>query len=381
MSRIVSLRNPQGELLYCILEEPPGGAAGYAAVLLAPGIKTRVGPHRLYRKLAQEFLSRGIPVLRVDFHGLGDSEGELPEHRLDEIYRQVQLGRHVDDVRTALNWLESDYGIRRCLVGGLCGGALTGLLAAKEDARVAGLYAIGLPVALDGFAAAEHMTRGELQYERLRYLHKLMRPSSWLRLLSLQSDYSLMWRMLTYAFGKRSGRSMRRSQLDEVPPPASPLAANLNPLFPPAFFNLLRTGRPALLIFSEADRLRWEYQEKFAQPWAQSLEQYKGLLTTTVIANANHVLGDPASVTEARRLTGAWLDEQFSGARTPMPGQRSRGADVRPAFCDVSAATLSGAAPSRSRWFLKKKPEGAKRSSIRDPLCPRRGLLERIGGK
>ena len=314
--RIVTLRNSQGHALHCILEEPPGGVRGaaFAAVLLCPGIKMRVAPHRLYRKLAQVFLARGMPVLRVDFHGLGDSEGELPEHRLEEIFRQVQLGRHVDDVRSALRWLDSECAIRSSIVGGLCGGAITALLAAEDDARVAGLYAIGLPVALDGFPEPENMTRGELQTERLRYQHKLLRPASWLRLLSMQSNYRLMWRMLTYAFGHRTGRRMAGGQIADVPPPALPLAANLNPRFPPAFFSLLGTGRPALLIFSEADRLRWEYQEKFEQPWAEALEPYRALLSTAVIANANHVLGDPASVEEARRLTDLWLDAHFSRA-------------------------------------------------------------------
>jgi len=136
-----------------------------------------------------------------------------------------------------------------------------------------------------------------------------------------------MWRMLTYAFGHRTGRRMAGGQIADAPAPASALAANLNPRFPPAFFQLLRTGRPALLLFSEADRLRWEYQEKFAQPWADALQPYKKLLSTAVIANANHVLGDPASVSEARRLTGAWLDANFPIA--------SRVAGARLAFTAV----------------------------------------------
>ena len=84
MSTIVSLRNREGHALHCMLDEPPPGEprAAVAAVLLCPGIKTRVGPHRLYRKLSGAFLSRGIPVMRVDFRGIGDSEGDWPGESL-----------------------------------------------------------------------------------------------------------------------------------------------------------------------------------------------------------------------------------------------------------------------------------------------------------
>ena len=312
--RIVTLRNSHGHALHCILEEPAGGAAGagFAAVLLCPGIKTRVGPHRLYRKLAQSFVARGIPVLRVDFHGLGDSEGELPENRLDALYDQVQFGRHVDDVRSALDWLEFECGIQRCIVGGLCGGAITGLLAAS-DARIAGVYAIGLPVALEARSGAtvERMTRGELVSKRVVYLRKLLRLRSWLRLLSLQSDYKLIWRMLSFALRSPACRHEPSAQLAHVPPPTSSPADDLNPKFPPAFFGFLGSGRPALLIFGERDQLRWHYEEKFAQPWAHALEPYKSQLSVVVIPDANHILGDPESVAEASRQTAAWLEACF----------------------------------------------------------------------
>lgn len=316
--RIVTLRNSQGHALHCILEEPAGGAAGarLAAVLLCPGIKTRLGPHRLYRKLAQSFVARGIPVLRVDFHGLGDSEGELPENRLDALYDQVQFGRHVDDVRSALDWLESECGIQRCIVGGLCGGAITGFLAAS-DARIAGVYAIGLPVALEARSGAtvEHMTRGELVSRQVVYLRKLLRPGSWLRLLSLQSDYKLIWRTLGLALRSLADRYRASAQRAHMPQPTAVTAADLNPKFPPAIFGFLGSGRPALLIFSERDRLRWHYEEKFAQPWAHALEPYKSQLSVVMIPDANHILGEPESVAEVGRQTAAWLDACFPASR------------------------------------------------------------------
>jgi hypothetical protein len=312
--RIVTVRNSHGHALHCMLEEPVGGAAGarFAAVLLCPGIKTRTGPHRLYRKLAQSFLARGIPVMRVDFHGLGDSEGELPETRLDEMYDQVQMGRHVDDLKAALDWLEAECRIQRYIVGGLCGAAITALVASHKDPRIAGLYAIGLPVALGASkVSVAHMTHGELLSERVSYLRKLFRPGSWLRLLMLRSNYRLIWRMMTAALRSDAGRQRMTARLADVPPPASPPSADLNPSFPPAFFGLLISGRPALLIFGERDRLRVHYAEKFVAPWIHALEPYKAQISLEVIPDANHILGEPKAVADACRATAAWLDANF----------------------------------------------------------------------
>jgi hypothetical protein len=312
--QIVTLRNSAGHALYCMLELPPPGAPkrDLACVLLSPGVKMRVAPHRMYRKLAAEFLDRGIAVMRVDFHGLGDSEGDLPEQQLDLLYRQVQLGRHVDDARSALRWLEREHGMKRFIIGGLCGGALTGLLASEIDESVAALYAIGIPVVLDasGQHESQTMTQGQLKEMRSSYLAKLLRPSSWIRLLSFQSDFRTILRSL-FPKARVGGSSGKRIADAKVPPPATPTAANLNPRYPPAFFGLLQRGRPALLIFSGADRLQFEYQEKFVAPWREPLNALASLLSVEIIPEANHVLGDPSWMSQARSLTGRWLDERF----------------------------------------------------------------------
>lgn len=313
--QLLTVRNPAGHALHCVLSMPAGGdePVRTACLLLSPGVKMRVAPHRLYRKLQAEFLERNMAVLRVDFHGLGDSEGELPETQLDQLYRQVQLGRHVDDVIAAMNGLVEKFGIRRFIVGGLCGGALTGLLAARRDDRIVGVYTVGLPVILDGTGAhvAAHMTRGQLTSLRGRYLENLTKPSSWLRFLSFKTDYRLLLASALAGWRKRRAGKAAAARHTEVTTPVGPVAENLNPLVPEAFFGVLAAGRPILLIFSGADRLQWEFEEKLAQPWARAFERYRSLLDVSVVPKANHVLGDPQWVDEARAITRGWLGARF----------------------------------------------------------------------
>jgi hypothetical protein len=309
-TRIVSLRNARGQALHCMLEEPAGGARGarFAALLLCSGVKTRVAPHRLYRKLAASFLARGVPVLRVDFAGLGDSEGEWPDDSLDAIYGLTERGHCVDDVRAACDWLEAQCGIRRFIAGGLCGAAVTALHLALQDPRLAALYAIGLPATYLGSGAQPALSSHEMRMYRMRYLRKLIRPSSWLRFLSLKSDYRLLWRTVRDAL--RLGKSPQPGAGD-----AEGAARDLNPYIPLGLFGMLGTGRPALVMFGEDDPLRYGFEERFMQAHWSTLEQHKSLFSYAVIAGANHILGEPGAVAEANRLTGLWLDAVLAESR------------------------------------------------------------------
>lgn len=79
--------------------------------------------------------SFGFPVLRFNFRGAGLSQGE----------HSNGIGE-VDDVRAALDWLESEYR-QPIIFAGFSFGAAVGLRAACPDDRVRALIALGTPVA------------------------------------------------------------------------------------------------------------------------------------------------------------------------------------------------------------------------------------------
>jgi len=79
--------------------------------------------------------SFGFPVLRFNFRGTGLSQGE----------HDNAVGE-VDDVRTALDWLDSEFHLP-LIFAGFSFGAAVGLRAACEDARVRATIGLGLPVA------------------------------------------------------------------------------------------------------------------------------------------------------------------------------------------------------------------------------------------
>jgi uncharacterized protein len=77
----------------------------------------------------------GFPVLRFNFRGTGLSEGE---HDYGE--------GEVEDVRTALDWLDAEFHLP-LIFAGFSFGAAIGLRAACSDSRVRAVMGIGVPVA------------------------------------------------------------------------------------------------------------------------------------------------------------------------------------------------------------------------------------------
>jgi uncharacterized protein len=79
--------------------------------------------------------SCGFPVLRFNFRGTGLSHGEH-DHGIGEF----------NDVRAALDWMDSEYHLP-LLFAGFSFGAAVGLRASYADTRVKALIGVGTPVA------------------------------------------------------------------------------------------------------------------------------------------------------------------------------------------------------------------------------------------
>jgi uncharacterized protein len=310
----VSFKNAQGLTLFGSLHSPKSPKAHLPlVVLLSPGVKMRVGPGRLYVPLTDMLVLLGHRVLRFDFYGLGDSEGDLTETLLADVYNNIEVGRYVDDTLAALDWAQKRLGSKRFLLGGLCGGALTGILVAERDSRVEGLLSLGMTVTLASNAArpGQYLTRAQLDDRRGRYLRKMLSPTAWVRFFSFRSEYDVIW------------KAMKRVFVKDKPVAAAPVPAadapieqrgNANPLFPKAYFAFLRRGGKALMLFSEKDRLGSEYQEKFCEPYAAQLQPYLPQIEQHVIPEANHVLSFREWQVKMLDLSRGWITRLYPAA-------------------------------------------------------------------
>jgi uncharacterized protein len=131
------LQGPAGRLEALLNQGQPD--AKYAALVCHPHPLYGGTVHNKVVYRAMKALNGfGLPVLRFNFRGAGLSEGE----------HDRGLGE-VDDVRTALDWLDSEFHLS-LLFCGFSFGAATGLRAACPDSRVVGLISLGTPVAAEG---------------------------------------------------------------------------------------------------------------------------------------------------------------------------------------------------------------------------------------
>jgi pimeloyl-ACP methyl ester carboxylesterase len=156
-----------------ISARPRGGAdpALPTVVFLNSGIIHRVGPNRLYVRLARALAREGALVYRFDFSGIGDSGNPSyagGAHRSEVESREVE---------TALDWIRDQEGADRFVLVGLCSGGDNAFLGIVRERRVVGA------VLLDPFAF--RTTGYFLRY----YGPRLFNPAVWWRVLTGRSPF------------------------------------------------------------------------------------------------------------------------------------------------------------------------------------------------
>lgn len=303
----VKFKNKQGHQLFGIFHESDAVVRKEVGIiLLSPGVKMRVAPHRMYLEMTERFIELGFPVLRFDFYGLGDSEGEIDEGLLADLYGRIQTGMYVDDTVSALDWMQAECGLDKFIVGGLCGGAITGLLCGMQDRRIDSLLGIGIPVTLDSanMDRMETLSSGYLERLRKGYVRKLLDPRSWLRLLTFQSDFRVMFKSLQ--------SSRKQPSKPGTATPEGDARGNYNHLFTEGFMSFVESSRRMLLVYGGADRLLWEFEEQFMSRYAATLKDYnENYLEFHKIENANHILSLPEWKSELLECIEEWLRKHY----------------------------------------------------------------------
>jgi exosortase A-associated hydrolase 1 len=143
-----------------------------ALLLLADGGSYRVGSHRKFTLLSRALAQRGIPVMRFDRRGMGDSEGEpRAGDALD------------DDVRAAMKELLNHAPeTREVVILGLGDAAAAAALYAPHDERVRGLVLLNPQV--------RRPRDGERQSLGHHYLARLGEVAFWKRVAAGEVDFA-----------------------------------------------------------------------------------------------------------------------------------------------------------------------------------------------
>jgi exosortase A-associated hydrolase 1 len=155
------------------------------------GPQYRVGSHRQFTLLARQLASEGIPVMRFDYRGMGDSEGDQQDFSMVE-----------DDIRAAVDcFLQEVPEINEVVLWGLCDAASAALFYAHQDTRITGLILLNPWVRTEqGIAKA---------YLKHYYLTRLFDRQLWRKIIAGQfavstALFSLMQQINQFIFKKKN---------------------------------------------------------------------------------------------------------------------------------------------------------------------------------
>ncbi len=180
----------EGETLLGMLHLP-AQPLGRGVVIVVGGPQYRVGSHRQFVLLARDLAAAGVPVLRFDYRGMGDSSGGF-----------AGFEACGPDIRAAVDRFFSEVpGLEEVVLWGLCDAASAICFYAHTDPRVTGV------VLLNPWARTEAgLARARL---RTYYVKRLASPQFWRRLVSgrvgLRRALAELGRNAARALGRASG--------------------------------------------------------------------------------------------------------------------------------------------------------------------------------
>jgi exosortase A-associated hydrolase 1 len=157
--------------LYGILSVPEQ-VSSRGVLVVVGGPQYRVGSHRQFTLLARDLAAHGIPVLRFDCAGMGDSEGT------PKTFQDLE-----DDLRCAIDkFLKEIPGLDELVIWGLCDAASAALFYAPHDPRITGLVLLNPWVRTDQGAAKAYLKH--------YYFTRLFNGEFWNKVWKRQFDYS-----------------------------------------------------------------------------------------------------------------------------------------------------------------------------------------------
>lgn len=173
----------QGDWLYGILSLP-AAAAARGVLIVVGGPQYRAGSHRQFTLLARHLAAHGIPTMRFDYRGMGDSQGDV--RSFEEIN---------SDIRAAVDeFFAVAPGLQEVAIWGLCDAASAAVFYAASDPRICGLALLNPWVRTDaGIARA---------YLRHYYLKRAFDPELWQKIGRGHFDVRAAWRSLLTMLGR-----------------------------------------------------------------------------------------------------------------------------------------------------------------------------------
>ncbi len=264
-----------GDQLIGVLHRP-SDSQETGVVVVTGGPQYRVGSHRQYVLLGRRLAAAGYPVLRFDYRGMGDSDGEF-----------VGFEGVDDDIRAAIDCLFSQVpGLQRVVLWSLCDGASAAAFYARADDRISGLVLINPWV----------RTLATVAQARVKhyYREQLLSREFWRRLLKFDVRIGVAVKGFFQSLRAASNASKGQGETaDDLPGRVAD--------------GLRRYKGRILVILSSADLTAQEFDTAVLGSSAMSAWQGEPRVTVERLENANHTYSRQSWRDQVHDWTEAWL--------------------------------------------------------------------------
>jgi len=300
-----------GEWLTAILSPASAGlpAPRRGVLIVVGGPQYRAGSHRQFALLARALAAQGIPAMRFDYRGMGDSSG--PARNFEDV--DADLRAAVDRFMAAVP------GMCEVVLWGLCDAASAALFYARHDRRIAGL------VLLNPWArTAGGLARATLKHY---YVQRLLQPALWKKIATGQFELGKALRSFAgLLHASRAGTAEAPAPAVAAPASAQQIPAAAMPASPDLHARMQAGWQgfagPILLIISGADLTAQEFLDmvKASPQWRKLLAAPR--VQRHTLPAADHTF----SRREWRDQVAEWTAEWVRDAEVRDAGMRDTAA-------------------------------------------------------
>ena len=308
----------EGHEIKGVLYEPAGEMRTTGFVFTHGGLIGMNGAFRFNTRAARRLAAAGFPSICCDTHGTGRSGGALEDQDQRVLFRKICGGLFAADVRASARELRRRAAAGRVCVFGVCGGAITNIIAQARHAEIDESVLLSIPVMLPSLDYNEvRMTEGFARFYLGMYRSKLLSPKAWARFFSGRSENRMIlksaWIALKGRFGpggsgkttggakeaagkresagrgagSEGGRSLTGGLETTVPGIGDDL--QFNPVYLESWRAAMERGSRIFFVFGENDNFKWEFEKEFRGNYAGEIEKYSDLMRIDEIEHANHM--------------------------------------------------------------------------------------------
>lgn len=241
-------------------------------LIVTGGPQYRIGSHRQFVLLARHLAEHNVPVMRFDYRGMGDSEGDARD------FESIQ-----DDLEAAIcEFFSAMPSLKELVLWGLCDGATAAAFHAPDDPRIAGLVMLNPWV---------RTTQGEARTTLRHYYLQRIRDREF-------------WRKLARG---RFGLGRALSSFRQVATAASQSSAQVELLPERLYQSLQRFNGQILIVLSGADLGAREFMALPGQHahWRALLASPR--VRQIVIPHANHTFARQVWRDEVANICTEWI--------------------------------------------------------------------------